>query len=237
MKTVSKAPVFALIFFLMLAMSADAHESEPTFDRVSLSASAEREVENDLLVAVLFAEHQAPRQQTVSQAVNDAIRWALDKAKAMSGVKVQTTQYNTSPLYDKKIIRGWRARQSIRLESKNADVLSDLIGELQERLSIGSVKYALSKAARDAVEELLTTQALARYRQRAELITKELGRKTYRIVQININTQGANPRQVGYATRGIAAMEKSAGPAIEAGVQRVTVNVSGTIEVDPGTTP
>ena len=95
----------------------------------------------------------------------------------------------------------------------------------------------MSKAARDAAEESLTTQALAQYSHRAELVTNELGRKTYRIVQININTQGAHPRQVAYATRGIAVMEKSAGPAIEADVQRVTVNVSGAIEVDPVTTP
>ncbi len=226
--------IIAVITALILVGSVKAHDSEPTYDRVSLSASAEREVENDLLVAVLFAEHQAQRQQTVSQAVNVAIRWALDKAKAIDGVKVQTTQYNTSPLYDKKIITGWRARQSIRLESKSAEALSDLIGELQERLSIGSVNYAVSKAARDAAEESLTTLALAQYRQRAELVTKELGRNTYRIVQININAQAAHPRQIAYATRGIAALEKSAGPALESGVQRVTVNVSGTIEVDPG---
>jgi predicted secreted protein len=170
----------------------------------------------------------------VSETLIAASRGALDKDKATDGIKVQTTQYNTSPLYDKKIITGWRARQSIRLESKDADALSDLIGELQKRLSIGSVNYAVSKAARDLAEESLTSEALTKYRQRAELVTRDLGRKTYRIVQININSQGAHPRQVAYATRGIAAMEGPAGPAIEAGVQSVTVNVSGTIEVDAG---
>lgn len=234
MKRIYQATIIVTIIAVVATASAIAHEPEPTYDRISLSASAEREVENDLLVAVLFAEHQAPRQQTVSREVNTAIRWALEISKATDGIKVQTMHYNTSPLYDKKIITGWRARQSIRLESKDSDALSDLIGALQQRLSIQSVNYAVSKAARDLVEESLTAEALAQYRRRAELVTKELGRKSYRIVQLNINSQGAHPRQIAYATRGIAAMEQSAGPAIEAGVQSVSVNVSGTIEVDAG---
>jgi len=225
--------VVAVLYATVYAMSVGAHESEPTYDRVSLSVSAERDVENDLLVAIVYAEHQAQRQQTVSNKVNEAVRWALDKARLSSGVKVQTTQYNTSPIYNKRVITGWRARQSIRLESNDAEQLSELIGDLQQRLSIGSVNYAVSKAARDLVEESLTSEALAQFGRRADLITRDLGRKSYRIVQMNINTQGRRPQPIAYATRGVAAaMEKTSAPAIEAGVQTVTVNVSGTIEVD-----
>ncbi|MDP6184269.1 MAG: SIMPL domain-containing protein [Gammaproteobacteria bacterium] len=209
-----------------------AHDGEPTYDRVSLSASAEREVENDLLIAVLFAEHQAQRQQTVSTKVNEAVRWALDRSKQRPGVKVQTTQYSTSPIYNKKVITGWRARQSIRLESKAPDKLSDLIGELQERMSIGAINYAVSKPTRDLAEEKLISEALAQFRRRAGLIAQDLGRKSYRIVQINVNTQGGRPTPIAYGARGVAAMERSAAPAIEAGVQKLTVNISGTIEVD-----
>ena len=212
--------------------SALAHESEPTYNRVSLSVSVEREVENDILIAVLFAEHQAQRQQTVSREVNKAIRWALDESKQRDGIKVQTTHYNTSPVYTKKVISGWRARQSIRLESSDPEQLGELIGELQERLSIESVNYAVSKAARDVVEESLTTDALAQYRRRAELITHNLGRKSYRIVQLNINTQGGvRPRQMAYANRGMMATEAGAAPAIEAGVQKITVSITGAINV------
>jgi predicted secreted protein len=223
--------VVTLVAAVALASPAVAHETEPGYDRISLAASVEREVENDLLVAILFVERQGRRQQTVSNEVNEAIRWALDKSKQSGGVKVQTTQYSTSPLYNKTVITGWRARQSIRLESTEADQLSDLIGELQERLSIGSVNYAISKASRDLVEESLISEALARFGRRADLVTRDLGRKGYRIVQININTQGGRPAPIAYQTRAVAAMEKSVAPAIEAGVQTVTVNVSGTIEI------
>ena len=110
---------------------------------------------------MLFAEYQAQSQQSVSKEVNEAIRWALTQAKRNAAVKVRTTQYNTSPIYNKQIIIGWRARQSIRLESKDPDQLSELMGDLQTRLSIGSVNYAVSKPARDSAEESLITEAIA----------------------------------------------------------------------------
>lgn len=219
----------ALVAFLPGAL---AHEIEPSYDRISLSASAEREVENDLLIAILFAEHQAQRQQTVSQKVNNAVRWALEKSKQESSIKVQTMQYNTSPVYSNKVITAWRARQSVRLESKDAEKLSDLIGDLQERLSIGSVSYAVSKPARDMAEEGLISEALMQFRQRAQLISGNFGRAGYRIVEVNINTGGARPMPMAYASRGVAAAQAASAPAIEAGVQTVTVTVSGTIELD-----
>ena len=210
------------------------HEGEPRYDRASLSVAAERDVENDLLVAVLFAEHQVQRQQTVSKEVNEAIRWALTQAKRNAAVKVRTTQYNTSPIYNKQVITGWRARQSIRLESKDPDQLSELTGDLQTRLSIGSVNYAVSKPARDSIEESLTTEAIAQFSLPAELITRDLGWSSYRIVEMNIHTQGARPQSRAYASRGMVAMEQSLAPAIKAGVRQVSVNISGTIEVDAG---
>lgn len=231
MKRMYKGIAFGILIAVTLTTRAFAHETTPTYDRISLAASAESEVENDVLVASLFVEHRGRRQHTVSKEVNDAIRWALAKSQQSTNVKVQTTRYNTSPLYEKNAITGWRVRQSIRLESTDADQLSELIGELQERLSIGSVNYAVSKATRDRVEETLITQALAQFRRRADLVTRDLGRKSYRIVQITINTQGGHPVPVAVRTRGVAAMAATVPPAIEAGVQTVTVSITATIEI------
>jgi predicted secreted protein len=225
----------AIAGLLVMTGQAMGHESEPSFNRVSLTVTAERDVDNDTLVAVLFSEHQSQRQQAASNSVNSAIRWALDITKERGTIKVQTTQYNTSPIYDKQAITGWRARQSIRLESKDSKALSELIGMLQEKLSIASVNYTVSKAARNTVEESSISEALIQYRRRADLVASDLGRKSYRVVQLNINAHGTSPQPMAYATRGMAAMEKSLGPAIEAGVQKVAVNISGNIELDVGT--
>ena len=202
MKQKTKIMIITAAIAVAHCVAAFAHDGEPIYDRISLSASAEREVENDLLVAVLFAEHQAQRQQTVSAKVNAAVRWALDKSKQSTSIKVQTMRYSTSPIYNKKVITGWRTRQSIRLESKDPGKLSDLIGELQERLSIGSVNYAVSKPARDLAEETLITEALAQFRRRAVLVTQNLGRKTYRADQHQYPRRASCPDYLRCARRG-----------------------------------
>ncbi len=226
--------ILILLLSLMISItSVEAHEVDNHFNRVSFSTSAEREVENDLLVANLYSEHQAQQQKDVSDHVNKATTWALDKSNKVSGVKVQTTQYSTSPIYTKRIISGWRARQGIRLESTDSAVLGTLIGELQERLLVGSINYGVSKKSRDKVEEALTAEALAKFTKRANVITHELDRNSYQIVEIQVNTQGGQPVPINYMAKGLGRSDsKVTAAAIEAGVQKITVSITGTIEMN-----
>lgn len=225
--------LYLCAWIIIASISGEAHEVDDHLNRISLSASAEQEVENDLLIANLYSEHQSQQQQDVADHVNQAIRWAIDKSKKVAGVKVQTTQYNTSPLYNKRVITGWQARQGIRLESKDSAALGDLIGVLQERLLVGSINYSVSKDNRDKAEEALTAEALAQFSKRARLIANELNSDGYQIVQLHVNTQGGHPTPISYASRGLVSAEaKVAAPSIEAGVQNVVVSINGTIELD-----
>lgn len=217
---------------LVLATSVATAQQPLTYDRVDLNASAEREVENDLLIATVFAEVEDNNQADAANAVNEAIAWAGEQAEGARGVRWQTTQYTTRPVYanDRRIV-GWVARQSLRLESEEPEVLSELLGQLQSRVAVESIGTALSKPRRDAAEEELIAEAIAAFERRAELVARELGRPDYRLVHMNVGTTRA------YAARemrqlGVMAVSDVAAPAIEAGVQTVSVNVNGTIELD-----
>ena len=76
---------FAFLTFVSIQLGA--HEVDDHLNRVSLSASAESEVENDLLVANLYSEHQSQQQKDVSEYVNKAVAWALEKSKKVDDVK------------------------------------------------------------------------------------------------------------------------------------------------------
>jgi len=205
-----------------------------TYDQIDLSASAEREIDNDLLVAVVYAEVQAQRQAEASNEINEAIQWALKNADDVRGVTTQTLQYSSFPVYgNNQRIVAWQARQSLRLQSDDSDTLSELLGELQQRVAIQSVNYAVSTAARDAADDKLIAEALAQFNRRAALIADELGRSGYRIVRMSISTSGNSPSPIAYRQRGLATMEADvAAPALDAGVQTVRVNISGTIELN-----
>lgn len=205
-------------------------ETAPTYDRINLAVSAGEEIDNDTLSATLFVQHEGNDPAELGTRVNQAIRQAVETAKKEPGVKVQTLDYQTSPVYRNNTLSGWRVRQTIRLESQDAALISQLMGKLQEGLSIGSISYAVSPEQRQQVEERLISQAIRLFRARAALISKEMGHSEYRLVQMNISSSGAAPGP--YPVRAMALRAESA-PTLEAGSQRLEVQINGTIELKP----
>ncbi len=223
----------ALVAAAIAAMPAAAHDSIPTYDRVNFRVSATKEVDNDTLVVVMYQERNGQHPTSMADDVNRAITWAVDLARKASGIKVQTLQYRQEPVYRNQSISSWRVRQSIRLESNDVATLSRLVGDLQERLSVASLRYAISPKVRQQVEDELITLALGRFGRRGNLIADELGRSDYRIVAMDVSTSGASPAPV--RMRAVSAMSESSkvtAPTLEPGVQSVTVQVSGTIELE-----
>ncbi len=181
----------------------------------------------------MYAERNGQQPATLADDVNRAIAWAVEAAKKNDAIKVQTLGYRQEPLYKNQKITGWRVRQSIRLESTDAASLSTLVGALQERLSVASLQYVLSPDVRAEAEDALIAEAIERFERRGKLISEQLGRPAYRIVDLNIITSGPVPMPV--RMRASAAMADSSRvtpPTVEPGVQSVTVQVSATVELE-----
>ncbi len=223
--------LLALLGVVLVSTAVAAEEKSLTYDRVSLSAAAETEVPNDLLTAVLFAQREGSEASHLAGEVNRAIDWGVEEAKKVPQVKVRTLEYRTHPVYNKQTLSGWRVRQSIRLESADASLLSELVGRLQKRLAVDSIAYRLSPERRRQAENELIQQALDAFTERAKLIAKQLGRLEYRLVKVDVNAGGTVPRPIYRAS--VMAMRADAAPppAIEPSTQTVQVQVNGTIEL------
>jgi len=225
----------SLILALMLALFAGngfAHSETPQYNRVSLNESAQTEIDNDLLVAVLFAQAEGKDAATPADEVNRIMDWAVNLAKSHPEVKVQTLGYHSNAVYKKSAIRGWRVNQSLRLESRDSRLLGDLIAKLQEQLKVQSIGYQVSDEQRRKHLDGLTAEALARFQGRAEHIAKSLGRSGYRVVRLNINDSRHNPMPVARGMMMEASTDSAVAPArIEAGTQKMTISVNGEIEL------
>lgn len=214
-------------------------EPQPTYDRVSLSVSRTADMENDTLVAVLYAEQEDEKAAVASREVNRRIAEGVRKAKADSAIKVQTLGYSTQPIYAKipsysgggHRITGWRVRQSIRLESRDGEKLSSLLGSLQGQLAVSSIGYSASEEAARQHEEELTGATIQALRERAQLVANSMGSQGYRLVQMNISSDGNRPQP--YPMRAMAMEMKSAdaAPVLEAGTRKLTVSINATIEL------
>jgi predicted secreted protein len=226
----------ALCLGLVAALPALAGPQErlPEYDRASFSVTATAEVENDTLVAVLAVQRDGSSTRRLSAEVNQAMTWALGKAREVAAVKAQTLDYQTSPLYQKGTITGWRVSQSLRLESRDAAALSELIGALQEQLTLQSVGYEVSRERRRQIEEKLVTEGIAGFQARARLVADGMKRQGYRLVQMDVGTNDQPVPIVPRAMRMAAAeMQAAPPPAFEAGTQTLSVTVSGTVELTP----
>lgn len=222
-----------LCLLLLLAPVASAGQAAPTYNRVHLGESARADIENDLLVAVLFAQAEGRDPAVPADEVNRLMDWALNLAGSHPEVKAQTLNYQTNPVYNKDKIRTWRVRQSLRLESRDSRVLGDLVGKLQESLQMESLSYQVSDERRRSHTDALTETALQRFEARAHHVAKTLGRSGYRIVQIRIDDAGRPPMPVARGMMFEAAMADAApAPArIEAGTSEIGISVSGEIEL------
>ena len=216
-------------FAVPLVSLADSEQAE---DQVSFQVEVGRDVENDLVTAILNVTAEALKPAKLADTINSNMSWALEQARANQKVKSRSGAYQTYPVYeDKKIVR-WRGRQELQLESQDVDQLSELVGTLQSRLQMQSLQFSVSPDKRRQVEDTLIEQALAAYQQRADIVRKSLGAQGYTLLEVSIDTAGQD-RPIPVRAEAVSMVSRSSvsQPAMEQGTSRVNVQASGKIRL------
>jgi predicted secreted protein len=207
---------------------------EPRWNQVDLQAEAMREVQTDTVQATLYVELTDASPAALAAQLNRVTADALRTAADFKSVQVRTGGNTTFPVYDRnQKLTGWRGRAEVRVESKDFPAAAQLIGKLQASLQLGQVSFAVSPDLRRKTENDLIVDAVAAFRSRADVATKALGGKSYRIRRLSLNTQGAYPQPRPYMGRvAPAAAEVAPPPPLEGGTATVTVGAAGTVEVE-----
>ena len=213
-----------------LPVLALAHETTDHYDRVHLSASAQTQIENDTVIATLYAQEEGSDSVQSANLVNKRINEAIELVKQHDAIKLQTNNYSTSPVYHKNKITGWRVRQSVRLESQDMTLMSGVLGDLQQTLALEGISFAVSPKLKNSTDDELISEALKIFEKRAKNITQQLGRKNYNIVDINVATSVNHYTRRNYEVAVMAS--KVAAPSIEGGEQTIQVSISGQIELE-----
>jgi predicted secreted protein len=213
----------------LLAM-AGAHAEEMRYNQVRLQAQQSESVSNDTMHVTMSTYGESRDPADLARQINTDMEWALTLARAEKEIFVSTGNYQTYPVLHKNEHKGWRGQQDLELEGEDTRRISDLVGKLQERLQVKTIRFSVSDGKRYTVENRLIGEALDAFRERAGLIGDNLQASGYRVVEINVNTAAQRP-PVPYQARMSAAPMEAAPVAVEAGETRVTVTVSGTIEL------
>lgn len=200
---------------------------------VSLDASASVEVERDVLSVAFSTTREGNDPQTVQNQLKQALDAALAEARkaAKPGqVDVRTGNFSLSPRYvPNKGVSGWQGSTELIVEGKDVQAISQLTGRIGT-LTVQRVNFALSREAREKVENEVVAAAIAKFRAKADFTAKQFGFGGWSVREVAVSTndaEGVRPLNM----RASAAMADAAPLPVEAGKANVTASVNGSIQL------
>ncbi|HWX12196.1 MAG TPA: SIMPL domain-containing protein [Trinickia sp.] len=196
-----------------------------------LSTQTSAEVPQDVVDITLFYEQEAQDPASLTDALNKRTATALRQARGIPGVSAHTGTFSVYPATDRDgRISAWRGRTEVVLESHDFAAASKLAGEMNATMQIGNVAFSLSPEARRSVNDKLTDDGIASFREQAEAAARAFGYTGYTIKQVSVGKEG--PSRPIMAMRAMAADSGGSAPLpIEGGTSRVTVSVSGSVQM------
>ena len=223
--------IILILTGLVISMPLAADQEDILFNVVSLQAEAQRQVNNNEMTVYLQAEYEGSDSTAVANTVNNKMQWALQQAQQFPDIELQTHSYSTYPVYNKNIISGWRAHQSVRLVGQNAKKMTDLVAILQAKLLVKNMSFAPTRAAYRSAEHALIEQAMAAFKAKVEIIQGTMEKKNFRIVNIDIVTDQRQPQpRRGNAKMMTSLVDSNMRPGVSSGTSKVTVTVSGKVQ-------
>lgn len=234
-----KSPYWLVCVAWLAAPWASASAADGTATRrdvivVELAAEASRLAPNDLARATAFVELSDTTPSALARKVNAAIQSGLGMARPYTAVKVRSGGTSTYPVYGKggRTIESWRMRSELLLESKDQAALSELLGKLQSQMAVGQLTLEPSEEAAREAENTAITDAIAAFNARARIVASSLG-AGWRIVHMNVNNAPLPPQPRPMMRSKLAMAEAAvADMPVEAGESRISVTVSGQIEIE-----
>jgi predicted secreted protein len=224
---------------LAVLPSAHAQAVEPLRNVVQLSASGQVEVDQDWLQMNLSATRDgsdaAAVQKQLQQTVDAAMRSLRPQAQGQQ-MQVRTGSFGVYPRHgnDGKI-KGWQGRAEIVVEGNDFARISQAAAQASG-MTVSGMGFGLSKEGRQKVQDQAQSQAIEHFKQRASLVAKQFGFSNYTLREVSVNSQDGfyAPRmqRANASPMAAAAKMEMADPVpVEAGKEQVTVNVSGSVQL------
>ncbi|MES2089369.1 MAG: SIMPL domain-containing protein [Pseudomonadota bacterium] len=219
----------------VLALVVPAAQAEGVHSNVvSFQATATQEVMQDLLSVTLQAHREGAQAAEVQAALKQVLDAALTEAKRAAvpeGLEVRTGYFSINPRYvSNGRISGWQGSAQLVLEGTDTARIAQTAGKLNQ-LNVVNVSYGLSRALREKHESALMSQAITRFRQKADQLVKDFGFASYSLGEVSVQAgePGFEGRPVFMTMRAKTADVSDAPLPVEPGKGVLTVTVSGQI--------
>jgi predicted secreted protein len=206
---------------------------------VSLSAAATEELTQDLLIVTLQADKEGSQAAEVQAGLKQLMDSALQEARKAAqppGLTVRTGSYSVQPRYNNQgKANGWQGQAQLVLEGTDTARIAQVAGRINQ-LNVVQVTYGLSRGLRESRESELTSQAIARFRQRAQQIAQDFGAKGFTLGEVSVSSTEPGFEGRPYllqAMRAKAVMAADSPLPVEPGKGVLSVSINGQIVLLP----
>jgi len=224
----------ALLSLLFFSPFVVADNPSQQYGMVSLDASASADVVNDELVTRLQVIEDGSNPAKLTDLVNKKTALVLDAVNNFDAIKAETSSYNTRPLYHDGEISSWQVTQHLTLETDNFEQMSQFIADISSLANIQSMQFQVSQEQAERIKQDLVKQAIANFKQKALLVATQFDRSGYELVNLSINGNHFRPMPVMERSTLMMAdsMQKGTPAALSGGTNEVSIQVSGTIQLN-----
>lgn len=220
--------------------SAETHTVEHKDQPASFNFSTEvsRTVEKDVMQANVYSQKSGKSLPELKKFVSENLNRVLAEAKKHPSIEVQAEGVTNHVNYNNKgNIDGWDTSGSIQLKSKDFDAMAAVLENLGKDVAIRYIDFSVSPEKMASLEDEMTLEIISKFQHKADVIQKALGAKTYKLVNINIQTpnDGDRPYYEHRAMYAAASMVQSKSMdeiPLEAGKTTISATASGSVEFE-----
>ena len=232
-----KSAYFVVMTLLTLAMSTGLSASqEKNAVTASLQASASQQVLQDEIRVFFSQETKGGTATQVNRALAQALEQARASVKDLTGFKLSSGSFRTSPSYNKEgKTDGWQGRAELVLTSSDLTAAESAAGLLATKLAVSNMQFSLSAPKRRQEEQKLMTEVAQAFRDRAQAAAVAFGFERYKILSLDFGGPGGSGSGP-MLMRSAAPMSAPAADKIkfsfEPSLVQVTIDVSGKVKFD-----
>jgi len=206
--------------------------------RINLSATADALQPSDEVVIAFRVEKQGRDASAVRQHVNKVSAAIAQRLKRERGVTLKTTGRNMQPVwaYPKNSTRvrtGWKMVQNGQITSTRLNAVPGWLEAIEAAgANLSNLGFRVSHAVATRERESLRLQAIGDFRRKAKEVAKGLGGASFRIIRLSTSSHASQPRVYRAEMAMMAkAVADAPAPALSAVENRLSVTISGDIEV------
>lgn len=220
-----------LLLTLLLSVNAYATDEEISLNltKIQLTESAEKEVEQDRVKAMLLLQKDGNFAEEIQSDINKQMQKAVAEVKKEPKINLSTGRYSVNPRWDSELRKnvGFRAEQQLILDASDKESLLKMVGKLQAQgFMVESLQPYLSSQKQASYRTELIQKALEMVKDRAAEIAKTLGKSQVHIAEISVDTPYVQRPTPVFMAKTMALESAAVAPVAEAADQLVRVSVS-----------